>query len=261
MKLEVKSLQFAYKSTPILKGVDFSAVTGQCVCVLGENGAGKTTLFRCLLGLLSGYRGDVCVDGVNCKRLSTRELAKKIAYIPQAHTPLFNYTVFETVLMGTTVLTKGFRTPGQGEREISRQMLDLLQISHLTERGFAELSGGEQQLVLIARALAQKSRVLIMDEPTANLDYGNQFRVMRQVKELAKSGYLVVMSTHNPEHALLYADIVLVLKEGKTMVYGEPEEILNPALIKNIYGVFVDLQKMHAPWGDVPVFVPYLERS
>jgi iron complex transport system ATP-binding protein len=259
MTLQVKNLQFSYKNISVLKGVDFSAVTGQCVCVLGENGAGKTTLFRCLLGLLSGYQGNVCVDGVNCRRLSTREIAKKIAYIPQAHTPVFNYTVFETVLMGTTVLTKGFRTPGQDEREITRQMLDLLHISHLTERGFAELSGGEQQLVLIARALAQKSRVLVMDEPTANLDYGNQFRVMRQVKQLAKSGYLVVMSTHNPEHALLYADSVLVLKEGKTMEYGEPEVILNPALIKNIYGVSVELQRMHAPWGDVPVFVPCFE--
>jgi iron complex transport system ATP-binding protein len=124
---------------------------------------------------------------------------------------------------------------------------------------FAELSDGEQQLSLIARALAQRSRVLIMDEPTANLDYGNQFRVMSQVKELAKSGYLVLMSTHNPEHALLYADIVLVMKDGKTMRYGKPETILNPALIDTIYRVLVDLQKMHAPWGDVPVFVPYLE--
>ena len=259
MTLDVKNLQFAYRSVPVLKGVDFSAVPGQCVCVLGENGAGKTTLFRCLLGLLSGYRGSVFVDGVDCRRLSTRELAKKIAYIPQAHTPVFNYTAFETVLMGTTVLTKGFRTPGRDEREIAKQMLDLLHISHLTERGFSELSGGEQQLVLIARALAQKSRVLVMDEPTANLDYGNQFRVMRQVKQLAKNGYLVVMSTHNPEHALLYADTVLVLKEGKTMVYGEPEAILNPTLIKDIYGVSVDLQTMHAPWGDVPVFVPCFE--
>ena len=259
MTLEVKNLQFAYKSTPILKGVDFTAATGQCVCVLGENGAGKTTLFRCLLGLLSGYQGNVYVDGVDCRNLSTRELAKKIAYIPQAHTPVFNYTVFETVLMGTTVLTKGFRTPGQEEREVASKMLELLHISHLAERGFAELSGGEQQLTLIARALAQRSRVLIMDEPTANLDYGNQFRVMSQVKELAKSGYLVLMSTHNPEHALLYADIVLVMKDGKTMRYGKPETILNPTLIDDIYRVLVDLQKMHAPWGDVPVFVPYLE--
>ena len=135
-------------------------------------------------------------------------------------------------------------------------MLELMKITHLAERGFAELSGGERQLALIARALAQKSRILVMDEPTANLDYGNQFRVMRQVKLLAKNGYLVVMSTHNPEHALLYADRVLVLKEGKAMVFGEPEIILKPALIKKIYGISVELQTMRASWGNVPVFVP-----
>jgi iron complex transport system ATP-binding protein len=213
-------------------------------------------LFRCLLGLLGGYRGEICIDGINAGKLSAREIAKKIAYIPQAHTPVFNYTVHETVLMGTNVLTNGLGTPGRGERETTGQMLELMNISHLAGRGFAELSGGERQLALIARALAQKSHILIMDEPTANLDYGNQFRVMRQVKQLVKSGYLVVLSTHNPEHALLYADMVLVLKEGKAMVYGEPDKILDPDLIMNIYGVSVELQRMHAPWGDVPVFVP-----
>ena len=259
MTLEVKNLQFAYKKNIVLKGVDFIADAGQCICLLGENGAGKTTLFRCLLGLLDGYKGSIHIGGVNGKSLSTRGLAKKIAYIPQAHTPLFNYTVFQTVLMGTNVLTRGTGTPGRAEREITGQMLERMNISHLAERGFAELSGGERQLALIARALAQKSRILVMDEPTANLDYGNQFRVMRQVKQLAKSGYLVVLSTHNPEHALLYSDKALVLKDGKALMYGEPESVLSPEMIKNIYGVSVELQKMQAPWGSVPVFVPHFE--
>jgi len=257
--LEVKNLQFAYKKNNVLKGVDFIADAGQCICILGENGAGKTTLFRCLLGLLDGYQGSIHIDGADGGSLSTRELARKIAYIPQAHTPLFNYTVFETVLMGTNVLTTGVRTPGRIERETAAQMLERLNISRLAERGFAELSGGERQLVLIARALAQKSRILVMDEPTANLDYGNQFRVMHQVKQLAKSGYLVLLSTHNPEHALLYADKALVLKDGKALMYGEPESVLNPKMIKDIYGVSVELQKMQAQWGSVPVFVPNFE--
>lgn len=258
MTLEVRDLHFAYKKVPVLHGVDFTAAAGQCICVLGENGAGKTTLFRCLLGLLDGYHGGIRVDGVDGRRLSARELARKIAYIPQAHTPVFNYTVFETVLMGTNVLTHRLRAPGPDERETTGKMLELMNITHLADRGFAELSGGERQLVFIARALAQKSRILIMDEPTANLDYGNQFHVMQQVRQLSKDGYLVVLSTHNPEHALLFADKVLVLKGGKAMMYGEPEEVLNPVMIKEVYGVSVDLQKMRAPWGDVPVFVPYL---
>jgi len=259
MTLEVRDLQFAYGSIPVLKGVEFSADAGRFVCVLGENGAGKTTLFRCLLGLLHGYKGSIHVDGVNGLSLSAHELARKIAYIPQAHAPVFNYTVFETVLMGTNVLTNNFRSPGRDERETTWQMLEMMGISQLAERGFAELSGGERQLSLIARALAQKSLILVMDEPTANLDYGNQFRVMRQIKQLSKSGYLVILSTHNPEHALLYADTVLVLKEGKAMMYGTPEEVLNPETIKKIYGVSVELQIISTPRGAIPVFVPCLD--
>ena len=256
MTLEVSGLQFAYKNNPVLKGVDFSADAGRFVCVLGENGAGKTTLFRCLLGLLDGYEGSIHVDGVNGRSLSARDLARKIAYIPQAHTPVFNYSVFETVLMGTNVLTHGLRTPGKDERDTTGQMLEMLDISHLAERSFAELSGGERQLTLIARALAQKSHILVMDEPTANLDYGNQFRVMRRIKQLAGSDYLIILSTHNPEHALLYADYVLVLKEGKALMYGTPEDVLSPETIERIYGVTVELQKVVTTRGMVQVFVP-----
>jgi len=259
VSIEVKDLKFAYKNNPVLHGVDFKAEANQCVCLLGENGAGKTTLFRCLLGLLGGYQGEILVDGIDGKKLSIQQLAKKIAYIPQAHEPTFNYTVFETVLMGTSVLTDRFRTPGRREHETAEHMLELMNITRLAGRGYAEISGGERQLALIARALAQRSRILVMDEPTANLDYGNQFRVMRQVKQLAKSGYLVVLSTHNPEHALLFADKVLVLKDGKALIYGEPESVLSPGLIDDVYGVSVGLQKLNMPWGSVPVFVPRFE--
>jgi iron complex transport system ATP-binding protein len=161
--------------------------------------------------------------------------------------------------MGTNVLKDRFRSPGRSEREIVRQALEIMNISRLAERGYAELSGGERQLTLIARALAQKSRILVMDEPTANLDYGNQFRVMRQVRRLAESGYLIVLSTHNPEHALLFSDKVLVLKDGKAMMYGKPEDVLDPATIEKIYGITVQLQKVQTPRGEVPVFAPCFE--
>ena len=259
MRLDVKDLEYAYKNNPVLKGVDFSAHAGQCICVLGENGAGKTTLFRCLLGFLADYSGDITVDGVNGRRMSARDIAKKIAYIPQAHAPSFNYSVFETVLMGTNILIGRFRTPGPKEREAVFEMLDNMHISHLAHRGFAELSGGERQLTLIARALAQKSHILIMDEPTANLDYGNQYRVMRRIKQLAGSGYLVILSTHNPEHALLYADMVLVLKGGKALMFGSPEDVMSPETIEQIYGVSVGLENVQTSRGDVPVFIPHLD--
>ena len=259
MTLGVRSLEYTYRNHPVLNGVDFSAHAGQCICVLGENGAGKTTLFRCLLGFLGNYTGDITIDGVDSRKMSAREIARKIAYIPQAHAPTFNYSVFETVLMGTSVLMGRFRTPGSAERNAVLDMMENMNISHLAERGFAELSGGERQLTLIARALAQKSPILIMDEPTANLDYGNQYRVLRRIKMLAKNNYLVLMSTHSPEHALLYADMVLVLKGGKAMMFGEPEKVLSPETIERVYGVSVELERMSTQKGDVPVFIPHLE--
>jgi len=256
VNIAVDSLEFSFRNKSVLHGVNFSARQGELICLLGQNGAGKTTLFRCLLGLLGGYKGNILIDGVECKKFSTAQLAKRVAYIPQAHEPIFNYTVFETVLMGTSVLTSRFKTPGKHESETVEHMLELLNISHLADRGYAELSGGERQLTLIARALAQRSRILVMDEPTANLDYGNQIRVMRQVKKLAQNGYLVILSTHNPEHALQYSDKVLVLKDGKALKCGAPSDVLTPALIDEVYGVSVDLHEMQMPWGNVPVFVP-----
>lgn len=256
MKLDINDLSFSFKSHTILKDLSFSADSGECICLLGQNGAGKTTLFRCILGLLRGYTGNILIDGVNCKQQSIKEMARKISYIPQAHAPTFNYSVFQTALMGTNPLMDRFSTPGEKERQLVYEKLEILGISHLAERGYAELSGGERQLVLTARALVQNAGILIMDEPTANLDYGNQFRIMEQVKKLAKQGYLILLSTHNPEHALLFADKVLILKNSNIMLYGTPKEILSPEVIENIYGVSVELQTLSTSKGHVPVFVP-----
>ncbi|MCL1848041.1 MAG: ABC transporter ATP-binding protein [Coriobacteriia bacterium] len=254
--LEIQNLHFAYKKQEVLKGVDFVADKSECVCLLGENGAGKTTLFRCLLGLLRNYCGKILIDGVSSRELTVKETAKRIAYIPQAHAPVFNYSVFETVLMGTNALMKSYRTPSWAERALTEEMLELMGITHLAHRGYAEISGGERQLALIARALAQQSRILVMDEPTANLDYGNQFRVLKQVKRLAQQGYLIVLSTHNPEHALLFADRVLVLQRGRVALSGRPETVLEPEVINRVYGVMVERQTLRATWGEVPVLIP-----
>jgi iron complex transport system ATP-binding protein len=256
MMLEVRELHFAYKKHKVLKGVDFSADKGECISLLGENGAGKTTLFRCVLGFLTGYQGEVLIDGVKAGKLSIKETAKRVAYIPQAHAPTFNYTVFETVLMGTNAHIETLRSPRAAERTIAEEMLELMNVEHLAERGYAEISGGERQLVLIARALAQNSPILVMDEPTANLDYGNQYRVMNRVRQLVEKGYLVIISTHNPEHALLYSDKILVMKDGVAELHSDPQTSLNSEVIKRLYNVDVELQTMKATWGEVPVLVP-----
>lgn len=257
--LKISNLHFSYKNHCVLNGISFTVKQGECVCVLGENGAGKTTLFKCILGFFHNYQGDILIHDTPLKDLSVKEIAKRIAYIPQAHEPTFNYLVKDIVLMGTNALMDEYKSPGKDERAIVNECLDILGISHLAQRGYAELSGGERQLVLIARALAQKSKILIMDEPTANLDYGNQLRVMKQVKKLAEQGYIILISTHNPEHALHFADKVMILSNGKAMWYGHPYAILTPQVIRKIYGVSVEIETASTSWGQMALLAPCLK--
>ena len=244
MTVQVKDLNFSYKTENVLKGISFDASEGALLCVLGKNGAGKSTLFRCILGLLKGYRGDILIDGIAAGRLSARELAKKISYIPQNHMTVYSYSVLDMVTMGTTIHLDRFQNPGKRQRAAAEAALEMMNISHLAGRSFRNISGGEQQLVLIARAIAQQTRILIMDEPCSNLDYGNQIKVMKSVKDLARQGYLVIQSTHNPEHVFLFADEVLVMLDGKTEAKGPPEDILTEELLQRVYGIRVNLHEI-----------------
>ena len=220
-----------------LDGVDLHIEKGEFVFVVGHSGAGKSTLFRCLLGLHRSYRGSITIAGREGKSLSPREMAALVAYIPQTHTPTFHYTVLEMVLMGTTHQVRGLQSPGEREIAIAREALAQVGIAGMERRSYGQLSGGEQQLVLIARALAQKAEVLMMDEPTSALDYGNQLRVMQRVKTLARQGYTILLSSHNPQQALLFADRILALHDGVICADGTPEEVISPALLEKLYHI------------------------
>ena len=167
------------------------------------------------------------------------------SYIPQSHDTAFNFSVFDMVLMGTTARLRGFRVPSDEQNEITLQALEQLNISFLKDRSYRRISGGERQLVLIARALAQKVGVMIMDEPTANLDYGNGLRVLNQMRELADRGYTILFSTHSPDQAFLYADRVLALADRKIMAFGAPKETITADLIKKLYGVDVVVESLY----------------
>ena len=212
--------------------------------MLGPNGVGKSTLFKCMLGLRRGYEGQVLLDGVEEKRLGARELARRIAYIPQSNYPAFNYAVLDMVLMGTSSRTRTFAAPGEREVQAAREALARLGLTSFEGRGFMHLSGGERQLVLIARALAQDSRILVLDEPTANLDYGNQMVVMSRLKQLASQGYTVIQSTHNPEQAYMFSDLLLAMKDGKLIAQGPPRAVLTPGLIEELYGMKVRVESL-----------------
>ncbi|MEA4966052.1 MAG: ABC transporter ATP-binding protein [Oscillospiraceae bacterium] len=243
MSLQISSLAFSYGAHEVLRDISFTAAPG-LTAVLGQNGAGKTTLFRCILGTLTASRGTVLADGTDLRALSPRSLARKVAFIPQAHHPAFSYSVSDVVLMGTTASLRPLGMPGTAQREAAQWAMEQIGILPLAARSFSALSGGEQQLVMIARALSQKTGILIMDEPASGLDYGNQIRVMRRVKTLASQGYTILFSSHDPQSTLLFADAVLALRDGGVEAFGPPSEVLTEELLRKLYGVSASIETL-----------------
>lgn len=245
MILEVKNLNYGYGHHKVLNDISFEVEENTLLCILGPNGAGKSTMFKCILHLLKGYDGEILLDGKNLKGYKIQQLAKKIAYVPQSHNPVFNYSVAEMILMGTTSQFSMMSKPSKRQLEIVDKCLEKIDIAYLKDRDFMNLSGGERQLVLIARALAQQAKIIVMDEPTSDLDYGNQIKVLNTVKKLSKEGYIIIQSTHNPDQAFLYADKVLALYDKEVLAFGSPREIINSGLIKQLYKVDVELNSLY----------------
>ena len=252
--MNVNNLCFSYGDHEVLKSVSFDTEYGEFISVLGPNGVGKSTLFRCILGLMKPDSGSVLVNGEDIHTMSAGELSRRMAYIPQSHHPLFNFSVMDMVLMGTTSQMNRYASPGKAQEKLALDALERMGIMHLKDRGCANISGGERQLVLIARAIAQQAKILVMDEPSANLDFGNKIRVMQTVKGLTKDGYTIIQSTHDPDQAYFYSDKILALYDGRVLAWGTPQETVCNDVISTLYNVDVDVCSMHS--DNVRVCVP-----
>ena len=220
MVLSVEAVVFGYPGCArLLHDVSFAVDEGDILCLLGPNGAGKTTLLRCILGAQRVQGGRITIAG-RYGHLAARELARRIAYVPQAANLSLPFSVVEMVLMGRTPYIRALAVPTRADYDMALQALDKVGIGHLAPRLYTEISGGERQLALIARALAQQARLLLLDEPTANLDMGNQIKVLRVIRELADQGYAVLMTSHLPDHAFLLRSRVALLAHGTIAVVG-----------------------------------------
>lgn len=242
--ISARGLGFGYPGTAVGRGVDLDVRAGEVVCLLGPNGSGKTTLFKTLLGLLRLQAGGVSIEGAPIASLSRQEIARRIAYVPQAHAATFPFSVIDMVVMGRTAHLGLFAAPTEADRAKARAVLEMLGIADLAEQPYTRISGGQRQLALIARALAQETRLIVMDEPTASLDFGNQVKVLREVKRLSRRGLGVVLSTHDPDHALATASRVLLLHDGGLIADGPPREVLTPERLNTVYGVKVTIETL-----------------
>lgn len=241
MRLNLDEVTVGYKRVPVLKDVSCSLNAGEVLCILGPNGSGKTTLFKTIMKLKQPITGVISIDGDDISSWPFDKIAGYIGYIPQNYIPVFPYMALEMVLMGRTPRLGMWSIPKAKDIEVAMESMRTLNILHLKDKAFTKISGGERQLVLIARAIAQRTKLLIMDEPTNNLDFGNQALILNQIKKLSQKGMAVIMATHVPEHAFLYADKVLMVKDGDVLAYGKSKDVLSEENLIKLYGVNLKL--------------------
>jgi iron complex transport system ATP-binding protein len=256
--LEVKGVHFRHQrnESDILKEVDFSVRAGGMNTILGPNGSGKTTLFRCITGLWKQQRGEILFENKDISRISHAERAKIFAVVPQEHEPPFPYSVLDVVLMGRVSHVGLFASPTSDDYEIAEKAIQTVGISHLRDRAYTKISGGERQLVLIARALSQEAPILLLDEPTSHLDFRNQVVVLKKVREITREkGRTVLMTLHDPNLAMLFSDNVVVLNGGSVICTGSPDEVITEDTMKKVYGIDVSL----IPWNGTRVVYPRID--
>lgn len=254
MILSGHKLTIGYKDRVVGRDLDIALSTGEVLVLLGPNGGGKTTLLKTLLGLLAPKAGEIRLGERPLASYASRERARLIAYVPQSHAATFAFTVETVVLMGRTAHGGLFSRPSAADHVVASRALERFGIAHLRERPYTMISGGERQLALLARALAQEPQFVILDEPTASLDFGNQGRVLREIRALAASGHGVLFTTHDPNHAMRAADRAYLLRAGMLVGEGAVQTILAREQLEALYGAPV--QRVVDRDSDESAFLP-----
>ncbi len=241
MLLKLDNVTCGYKDNITSEKISFQIDSGEIISLLGPNGVGKTTLFKTILGFIKIREGQILLDDENIYSWSPTKLAKYVAYVPQAHMTSFPFSVIDVVVMGRTAHLNLFSAPSKADYKIADEILESLNMQYLRDQIYTKISGGERQMVLIARALAQEPKLLIMDEPTSNLDFGNQVKVLREILNLSKRGIGILMTTHFPDHAFLCSTEVALMQRNKIFTIGDVKDIITEKNLKSAYGVDVKI--------------------
>lgn len=257
MKLSVEHGSFHYrKNAPVFRDINFSVDSGEILAILGPNGAGKTTMLRCITGMLKWREGQSLLDGEPIHTMPARKLWGKMAYVPQAKSASSAYTAFETVLLGRSSHLNAFAAPKKEDTEKALEVMALLGITGLADKKCSAISGGELQMVLIARALAAEPQVLILDEPESNLDFKNQLVVLDTITRLAQNGMACVFNTHYPAHALQRANKSLILSRGGEYVFGNTASVVTEETIRKAFGVEAVIGEIETPYNTLRNVIP-----
>ncbi|MCY6369782.1 ABC transporter ATP-binding protein [Clostridium ganghwense] len=254
--LNVNGISFYYGETQILKNISFSVGEGKICCILGQNGTGKTTLLKCIQGILQPKKGEVLIKGKSVYEMKCKQVARNISVVPQQMSVVFPYTVLDIVLMAKVSRTNFLGAPKKKDENDVIKILNSLKISHLCHKRFNELSGGERQMVLMARAIYQDTPIVLLDEPTSHLDYKNQIVIMEMIKHVVKTKKITaIINIHDPNLALNYCDDIIMIKNGCLLMKGNPEDIICERYLSNLYDMSITVDKTRAgktvvvPWS------------
>jgi iron complex transport system ATP-binding protein len=248
--LTLRNGEFSYGDRPIFQNINLDVIKAEVLCILGANGCGKTTLLRCLSGSIRLNKGTIILGDRNINAMKIDEIARKIGFVFQEHTAPFPFSVLEVVRMGRAPHLKLFAMPSVQDTEIAEEKLNLIGMYHLKNKPYTQISGGERQLVLIARTLAQEPDIILMDEPTSHLDFRNQTIVLQIVNKLADNGLGILMTSHLPDHALLFSHRVALMKNGNFITSGKPADVMTQQSLKEIYDIDVSMVNITDPFNN-----------